>query len=548
MAAISRFGFLVMSIAVALPAARVQADETGAAKVGGPRFEVVLDSAIAKQSVTGQLFVFLSQRSAGQPVNGPNWFRPEPFFRLDVVDFVPGTSRMVDDTAAGFPRRLSKLPPGKYRVQAILDHDFYQPRAALGVGNFYSDVAEVELKPRSIVKLRLDLKRRVEARPFPENRWVRLVEMRSPRLSKFHHRKVMVRAAVVLPRSYDEQPERKYPTLYIISGFGGTLEQMARRYAGGPPAADSGEVEFIRVLLSGNCKWGHHAYADGPTNGPRGTSLVKELIPRVESRFRAIGRPTARLLTGHSSGGWASLWLQVSFPENFGGVWSTAPDPVDFRDFQQVDLYRNPPESLYFDEAGNRRPLARRGTTPVIWYEDFARMDDVLGRGGQLRSFEAVFSPLDERGLPRKLWDRRSGRIDPAIAQAWRKYDIRLKLERNWKALEPKLRGKLHIYMGTLDTFYLNGAVERLAETLARLKSDARVHLVEGADHVSLLSPERLRTIRHEMSDTVRRHHPAMVPRVSQGQEPGSDSVPHAASTAKPSGGYRLNSPPKNSF
>ena len=123
----------------------------------------------------------------------------------------------------------------------------------------------------------------------------------------------------------------------------------------------------------------------------------------------------------------------MTYPDFFAGVWSTSPDPVDFRDFQQVDLYANPPLSLYYDPEGRPRPLARRGETPVLWFPSFGKMDDVIGRGGQLRSFEAVFSPLDAAGLPRKLWDRRTGRIDPAVAKSWEPYDIRLKLERNWR-------------------------------------------------------------------------------------------------------------------
>jgi acetyl esterase/lipase len=127
-------------------------------------------------------------------------------------------------------------------------------------------------------------------------------------------------------------------------------------------------------------------------------------------------------------------------------------------------------------------------------------MDDVLGRGGQLRSFEAVFSPLDADGLPRRLWDRASGQIDPEVAKAWQAYDIRLKIERNWQALAPKLRGKLHITTGGLDTFYLEGAVERLADSLRQLGSDAQITFVPGADHTTVLTPDYFRQARQQMS------------------------------------------------
>ncbi len=214
-----------------------------------------------------------------------------------------------------------------------------------------------------------------------------------------------------------------------------------------------------------------------------------------------------RFVSGHSSGGWSSLWLQISYPDTFGGVWSTAPDPVDFRDWQQVDLYAHPPLSLYFDERGARRPIARKGNTPKLWYQSFAKMDDVLGRGGQLRSFEAVFSPLDEAGQPRRMWDRATGRVDPEVVKAWEAYDIRLKLERNWAELGPKLQGKLHVWTGELDTFYLEGAVRKLAATLKALGSDAEIAVVPGRNHSNLLSPELVGSIRQQATAAFLRHH-----------------------------------------
>jgi hypothetical protein len=231
------------------------------------------------------------------------------------------------------------------------------------------------------------------------------------------------------------------------------------------------------------------------------------LIPYLDATFRIVAAPTARFLNGHSSGGWSSLWLQVTYPETFGGVWSTSPDPVTFSDFQQVDLYAHPPLSLYFDEQGQRRPLARRGNTPVLWYESFGRMDDCIGRGGQLRSFEAVFSPLDEAGLPQKLWHRQTGRINPAVARAWEKYDIRLILERNWQQLGPKLHGKLHVTTGNLDTFYLDGAVALLANSLKQLGSDAEITILAGEDHVSLLTADLYGKMRRQMATSFLAHH-----------------------------------------
>ncbi|MFM2093895.1 MAG: hypothetical protein RIS70_1019, partial [Planctomycetota bacterium] len=315
------------------------------------------------------------------------------------------------------------------------------------------------------------------------------------------HRDVEDRAVVILPKSYAEHPERRYPVLYSVSGFGGTVADMANAFAQGPPEAKEGEIDPIRVMLSGECRWGHHVYADSATNGPRGRVLVEELIPRIDQQFRTVASPRARFVAGHSSGGWSSLWIQIQHPDVFGGVWSTAPDPVDFRDYQATNLYRDPIASLYFDDQGEKKPIARRNGTPALWYADFGKMDDCLGYGGQLRSFEAVFSPLDADGLPKRMWERSAGRVDPAVVAAWKKYDINLQVRERWPEIGPKLAGKIHIAMGELDTFYLEGATRLLKQTFAELQSDAEVEMVPGADHGSLLSRELLSRHRKQMLD-----------------------------------------------
>jgi S-formylglutathione hydrolase FrmB len=472
------------------------------------RIEITLDQGVAPAPIDGRLYVFLSQR-AGEPMRGPDWFRPEPFFRLDVSDFEPEETRVVDDRAAGFPDVLSKLPAGKYRAQAILDHDFYEPKPADGVGNIYSEVVELDFNgPDDTLPQvhKLVLNKVIDGTPFPDSKWAKEVVLNSQRLARFHKREVLERAAVALPASYYDEPTRRYPAVYIIPGFGGS-HRDALRYAKEPSQAEAGEAEFIRVFLSGRCKWGHHVYADSATNGPRGEALVREMIPLIDREFRTVAEPTARFVMGHSSGGWSSLWLQVKYPEVFGGVWSSSPDPVDFRDYQRIDLYADPPQNMYRDARGERRPIARRGDTPVLWYDSFTKMDDVLGRGGQLRSFEAVFSPLDAAGLPKRLWDRDTGMVDPSVAKAWEPYDISLVIERDWQRLKPLLAGKLHITMGTLDTFYLDGATVLLARRLKELGSDAEVHLIEGASHGSVLTPAYYSRVRREMSEAYWKYH-----------------------------------------
>ena len=471
----------------------------GAAQVrAAVEFEVTLDPAVAQHAVSGRLYVFLSQRPLIEPRDGVNWFAPEPLFGIDVKDFQPGTTRRVHDTADGFPDRLSKLAPGRYRAQALLGHNPDSISQSRAPGNAYSRVVDVEVSDGPVQKVALVLDQIVPPRTFPDVKWVKEVSISSQLLGRFFKREVLLQAAVTLPAGYDDHPEQRYPVIYEVTGFSGSYWDALRQKS--PPTAATGETDFIRVLLDAQCEWGHHVYADSATNGPRGLALVEELIPEIDRRFRTVAKPAGRFVAGHSSGGWSSLWLQISHPDFFGGVWSSSPDPVDFRDFQQVDLYAQPPLSLYFNDEGKPRPIARKGGIPVLFFPSFGKMDDALGRGGQLRSFEAVFSPLGPDGLPRKLWDRTTGRIDPQVARTWEKYDIRLQLERNWKTLEPQLRGKLHITVGSLDTFYLDGAVLRLADSLKRLGSDAEITIVPGADHGTILSADYFHRVRRQMT------------------------------------------------
>ncbi len=463
-------------------------------------FRVVMPADATPAAHAGRLYVFVSQREEREPRLGPDWFNPEPFFGLDVAAPRPGDAIVVDDRADGYPASLSRLAPGDYRVQALLATNPDVQDHARGPGNRYSDIYEISVRRGRDEAIELELTHVVEVPAPLDQPRIRELKLRSELLSKFHGRDVYERAAVVLPEGYDEAPDKRYPVVYAIPGFGGS-ERDAPRYL---PFVDAGDEDLILVALSGQCQWGHHVYADSATNGPRGQALIEEMIPRVDREFRTVDAPGARFVMGHSSGGWSSLWLQVEYPEVFGGVWSTSPDPVDFRDYQQIDLYARPPRNMYVDPAKQRRPLARRGETPVLWYDDFSRMDDVIARGGQLRSFEAVFSPLDEQGLPRKLWNRKTGTIDPATAEAWKAYDIRLKLEREWPEIGALLQGKLHIVTGELDTFYLEGAVEKLKPALEKLGSDAVVEVIPGKDHGNILTQGMLLRIRSEMMDSYR--------------------------------------------
>jgi hypothetical protein len=460
-------------------------------------FRVRFSETVRAEPYSGRVYLFVADR--GEPREGPDWFQPQPLIAREIEGLRPGEAAEIEipgGDALTFPREVNAQLLAGRRVQAVMRFNPWEREVGTGAGNGYGPVVTLPTTP-GVVDLMVD--RLVEPTRLEDNRWCRLFRVRSRLLSDFHGRRVDLQAVVHLPASYESQPGRRFPVIFEIPGFGGALRHFWRKepYRSG---VENG-AEFIHVMLDGHGPLGHHEFADSDNNGPYGRALIEEFLPAFEREYRTVAAAHGRLLTGHSSGGWSSLWLQVTYPDVFGGTWSTAPDPVDFRDFQKINVYAAD-ENMFRDGERNRRPLARFDGQPVLWYDDFCRMEDVIGPGGQLHSFEAAFSPRGDDGRPLLLWNRETGAIDPAVAEAWKRYDIRLLLEENWQTLEPKLAGKIHVFMGSQDTFYLDGATVLLKESLERLGSDAVVEIHQGRDHSTLMTRELRSRIAREMSET----------------------------------------------
>jgi hypothetical protein len=464
-------------------------------------FQVSFAPVVSDKPFTGRVYVMLSKKPIKAVPNGPNWFSPEPFFARDVKNWKPDEPLTIGADCLAHPDPLPRLAAGTWHIQAILDFDRHISFSA-GDGNGYSQPIQRDLHPAEsgVVSLRID--QVFKEKVFVPTARVKLVDIESKLLSTFHNRPIHLRAGVVLPASFAERPERRYPVIYEIPGFGGN--HFGAFNAETRKATEVAGVEMVYVVLDPSCRLGHHVFADSENNGPYGRALIEELIPFIEKEYRGIGSAVGRFVTGHSSGGWSSLWLQVTYPDHFGGVWSTAPDPVDFRDFQRIDLLK-PDANMFTDPTGKARPIARRGGKAVLTYKEFSDMEVVMGHGGQLRSFEAVFSERGPDGQPRKLWDRLSGDIDPVVARGWERYNIRRVIEKNWKTLSPKLNGKLHIYMGDEDTFYLEGAVVLLQQSLKQLGSDAVVEIFPKRHHGNLVDQKLRERIAQEMANRYRR-------------------------------------------
>jgi hypothetical protein len=467
-------------------------------------FRLSFDRTVSAQPFTGRVYVMLFKQNVNDLRPGPDWFHPDPFFAKDVKGWQPDQPLILDAKALGFPVPMDKVPKATYSIQAVMDFDRGERSFSAAEGNGHTRTFRRELEGAASGAIELRIDQVYKAKPFVETQRVKLVDIESKLLTAFHGRSTHLRAGVVLPRSFATDPQRRYPVVYEIPGFSGT--HFRAHDAAQRDASNVAGVEMIYVILDPSCRLGHHVFADSANNGPCGRALIEELIPYLEAKYRGIGTGQARFVTGHSSGGWSSLWLQITYPDHFNGVWSTSPDPVDFRDFQGIDLTK-PDANMFLDARGGNRPIARRAGKPVLFFRSFSDMEEVMGHGGQLASFEAVFSPRGPDGRPRKLWDPTTGTIDPETAKTWERYDIRIVLENNWKSLAPRLAGKLHVWTGGADTFYLEGAVMRLKESLARLGSDAVIEIHPGRDH-NLRDKAILDRIAREMADRFLRTEP----------------------------------------
>lgn len=434
---------------------------------------------------SGQVFVAFSKQ--GEPRQAMHaWFDPPPLLRFDVegVEHKQVLRLGIQEASAFHPLDFAQSEPETWQVQAIARVSRTGREAGLSAGDVYSAVHEVTFDPSSEEVLTLHLSNLALEPIFEETERVRKFSMVSPALTQFHGFDYPLDAGVILPENYD--PENTYPVVYSVPGFGGTYRGVHRWVQRLQP--DSPLQRCILVVPDANHRYGHSVFCDSPTNGPWGQALVHELIPALEKEFGGAG-PSQRFVTGVSSGGWSSLWLQVTYPDQFAGCWSHVPDPIDFHDFQRINLYDplpdGSPRNMFTDEEGHPRPVARDKNLVRLTYEAFVHRESVLNPGGQIRSFEATFSPRLPDGTPRRIFDPKTGVIDHETARAWRAYDISHTLLTRWDDLRPQLAGKIHIYAGEVDTFYLEGAVQRFQKLAAEkgLLDEMHVEVIPGMGH-----------------------------------------------------------------
>ncbi|MCH7720154.1 MAG: hypothetical protein IH988_04080 [Planctomycetes bacterium] len=504
---------------------------------GGLRIGVSFSSERSAAALDGRMLLMLATDESKEPrFQISDNAKTQQIFGIDVDGLMPGDDAVIDGSVLGYPlASLQDVPPGTYWVQALLHRyetfhrsDGHTVKLPMdrgegqhwnrAPGNLYSTPRKIRIDPGKDELIRISLDQEIPPIEPPKDRqYIKHVKIQSKLLSEFWGRPMHLGAVVLLPEGFDEHPEARYPLIvnhgHFPSTFGGFREE--------PPDADLKPDYSRRFRLEGyNRIQQEHAhgfykqwtgpdfprfviikvqhanpyyddsYAVNSQNvGPYGDAIMRELIPFVEQKFRGIGQGWARFTYGGSTGGWEALAVQIFYPDDFNGCFAACPDPIDFRAYTVVDIYED--SNAYYVEGpfkrtprpGQRDWLGRISTT----LEQTNLRELVLGThsrsGDQWDIWEAVYSPVGPDGYPKRIWDKRTGVIDREVAEHWREnYDLRHIMQRDWKTLGPKLQGKIHLYCGTMDNYYLNNAVYLTEEFLKSTKNPHYDGVVEYGD------------------------------------------------------------------
>jgi hypothetical protein len=491
------------------------------------------------QPLDGRMLLLLSTDPAAEPRMqislSPN---TQMVFGVDVDGLPPGQIVNVDERAYGFPvRSLRDVKPGEYFVQAVFHryetfhradgHTVKLPMDRgegqhwnLAPGNLYSRPAKITIGPdtdRILIILDQEIP---PVTPPADTKYIRHIKIKSEVLSKFWGRPMYIGASVLVPEGFDEHPQAHYPLIvfhdHFVPDFDGFRPEppdpnlkpdySERFHIAGYNRIQQEEAHkfyqqwtgpnFPRVLivkLTHANPYYDDSYAVNSANiGPYGDAIETELIPAIEKQFRGLGQGWARFTYGGSTGGWEALAVQTFYPDHYNGAFVACPDPVDFRAYTVIDLYND--KNAYYREGAHRRmmqPGMRNYLGQIlITAQEVNQYELALGTRGrsgeQFDIWQAVYSPVGEDGYPKPIFDKETGEIDHEVAALWKEhYDLRNILERDWPTLGPKLRGKLHIYCGSADNYFLNNAVYLLEDFLKTAKPpyEGEVKYGDRAEH-----------------------------------------------------------------
>jgi Putative esterase len=485
------------------------------------RFELSFPANVSAEAADGRVFVIITRKAEPEPRlqfgKSGGQYASAPFFGEDVEGLRPGSKAVVDGRAIGYPlERLADLPGGDYYVQGFLNLYTTFHRAdghviklhmdqwegqdfPISPGNLYSEPRKISLDPTAFDTIRLVLDHKIPPVEVPEDtEWVKRVRFQSPLLSKFWGQPIFIGATVLLPKDYDRDSGIFYPVDYEQGHFstrapGGFAEKVELRADATDREKQQArqQEEFSRIWQSGSyprilyvtfqhpTPYYDDSYAiDSPNTGPYGQAITQELIPYIEKHFRAIPQPWARILSGGSTGGWESLALQIFYPEYFGGTFSYCPDPVDFHYFELVNIY-DWDNAWYRKDDWRKTPIPgeRRPDGLVLsTMKEQLAYERAMGTGGRSGEdwdcWQAVYGPVGADGYFQPLFDPATGDIDDGVAAYWKEHsDLNAYLQRRWTDIGSQLAGKIHIWTGDMDTYYLNNAVYLLEDFLMTTNS-----------------------------------------------------------------------------
>jgi len=494
------------------------------------RFTVRFGAEVSREPLDGRLLLLISKDDSKEPrfLISDTSLNSQQVFGIDVDGMKPGEEKVFDAGVLGYPlENLSDVRAGTYTVQALL-HRYETFRRADGhtvklpmdrgegqqwaraPGNLYSTPRKITVDPRSGEAIRIELDKIIPPIPdAPETKYIKHERIQSALLTKFWGRPMYLGAHILLPEGFDTHPNARYPLMINHGHFPYTIEDIRETPPDPNLKCEYSErfhldcynrivqqaaydlykewtgPKFPRVLvieIQHANPYYDDSYAVNSENlGPYGDAIVKELIPYVEKKYRGIGQGWARFMYGGSTGGWEALGAQIFYPDEFNGCYAACPDPIDFRAYTVVDIYKD--KNAYFAE-GPFKKVPRPGHRDTLGHisstlEQMNRLELVLGThsrsGGQWDIWEAVYSPVGADGYPKRIWDKRTGAIDREVAKFWQEnYDLSYILRRDWnRGLGKKLEGKIHLYVGDMDNYYLNNAVYLVEDFLKTTKDPA---------------------------------------------------------------------------
>lgn len=484
------FGFLFLSPSIICLKSQNQS---------GLKFKVSYDESVNPEDITGRVYVMISTNDKRPPKDQVG-MTGVPFWGMNVSDLAPGEGALIDDGVFGYPlESLKDIPAGEYFVQAFINiytefkrsdgntlwmhKDNWEGQSwKRGEGNMYSDVKKVYLDPGKSETIELVCNQTNPAvKVQDDTKMVKRIKIKSKMLSDFWGQDMYLGATVLLPNGYDEKTDLQYPVNYQHGHFGLSVPFGFRDPSGPQVNSRRSNQSFTDFWLSEECPpmiaikilhpcpYYDDSYAvNSPNVGPYDDAINQELIPYLEEEFRIISEPYARILSGGSTGGWIVLAQQIFHPDFYGGCYSLCSDPVDFNYHQIVNIYKDD-NAYYSDREWTRieRPNTRStdgNIRSTMANENLYELvvGDKSRSGGQWDIWEAAFSPIGPDGYPMRVWDKRTGEIDHEVAEQWKKYDLHEYLKSSWEFIGDDLKGKLFIYTGDMDSFYLNSAMELL--------------------------------------------------------------------------------------